>query len=278
MVSPTSSMRAGMSSPAGKMSMTPPRMQNSPCSSTGSWCVNPASTRVPAICRVSISSPGAMSSDSAMTASGGLTRGRSATADATTTRASPEAMVCRARARAEAMRRCGARPRYGSTSCDGNGTTLCSRASAEAPSSPPRKKRTSLVTCSTSRSEGTTASTSSLRGSSEAAPAIQKAFAAGVRPDVARTRAPRSSSWSFRDGTVFQVYISSSGVSRRSPGAAVTPARVRRQPGRRRRATTVRRRPPGRRESRRAQGAAAGAGARSARCTRGGSDAGPSAD
>ena len=215
-VSPTSSMRAGRSSPAGKMSMTPPRMQNSPCSSTGSWCVNPPSTSVSASLLVSTSSPGLRSRPSAWIASGGLTRGSSAAAEATTTRACPAAMACSARARADAMRRCGARPRYGSTSCEGNGRTMVSSSSAEDPSSPPRKKRTSLVTCSTSRSEGTTASTISLRGSSDAAPAIQKAFAAGVRPDfakrawrlgsvgaspvfafrakLARTRAPRSSS------------------------------------------------------------------------------------
>jgi hypothetical protein len=40
-VSPMSSMRAGRSSPAGKMSITPPRTQNSPCSSTGSCRVQP---------------------------------------------------------------------------------------------------------------------------------------------------------------------------------------------------------------------------------------------
>ncbi len=42
-VSPTKSRRTGCALPAGKMSITPPRTQNSPCASTGSWRVKPAS-------------------------------------------------------------------------------------------------------------------------------------------------------------------------------------------------------------------------------------------
>ena len=46
-----------------------------------------------------------------------------------------------ARARAEVTPTCGASPRYGSTSCDGNGRTARSAAAAESPSSAARKKR-----------------------------------------------------------------------------------------------------------------------------------------
>ena len=92
----------------------------------------------------------------------------------------------------------------------------------DAPSRPPRKNRVSVVSCSTSRSVGTTTRTTSLRGSSEAAPAIQRALAAGVRPPghaalrlgakPARTRVVRSSSCSLRDGNALSVYPSGAGL------------------------------------------------------------------
>ena len=66
-----------------------------------------------------MSSPGLRSSDAASRRAGGVTRGSSAAADATTTRAAPVAIACSARARADATPKCGASPRYGSTSCDG---------------------------------------------------------------------------------------------------------------------------------------------------------------
>ncbi len=86
-VSPMNSRRAGWSSPAGKMSATPPRMKNVPCSSTGSWRENPASTSFRASASGSISMPGRSSREASIICAGAATRTTSAVADATTTRA-----------------------------------------------------------------------------------------------------------------------------------------------------------------------------------------------
>ena len=71
-------------------------------------------------------------------------------------RAVPDAMPCSARARAEAMSKCGSSPRYGSTSCDGNGRTARSTSASDSPSSAAKKNRASTVIRSTSASVGTT--------------------------------------------------------------------------------------------------------------------------
>ena len=49
--------------------------------------------------------------------------------------------ACSARARADVTPKCGARPRYGSTSCDGNGRTARSAADADSPSSAAEEER-----------------------------------------------------------------------------------------------------------------------------------------
>ena len=86
------SSRTGCASPAGKMSTMPPRTANSPCSSAGSSRVKPASTSSSARSVGAMSWPGFSSSDAPSSRSGALTRGSSAAADATTTRAVPRAM------------------------------------------------------------------------------------------------------------------------------------------------------------------------------------------
>ena len=179
MVSPMNSRRTGRRSPAGKMSATPPRIENSPCWSTGSSRVNPARTRMSASSIGSMSSPGLSSSEAATSVPGSGSRGSSAAADATTMRAWPVARPCRARARADATSKCGSRPRYGSTSGDGNGRTPRSSAAPLSPSRLPRKKRASLTNASMSLSAGTMTTA----GACCAAAATARAFAAGVRPD-----------------------------------------------------------------------------------------------
>ena len=84
----------------GKMSTMPPRTANSPCSSAGSSRVKPASTSSSPRSAGAISWPGRRSMDGAQAArSGALTRGSSAAADATTTRAVPlRARAARGRA------------------------------------------------------------------------------------------------------------------------------------------------------------------------------------
>ena len=113
MVSPMNSRRTGRRSPAGKMSATPPRTENSPCWSTGSSRVKPARTRMSASSIGSMSSPGFSSSEAASSVSGSGSRGSSAAADATTMRAWPVARAWRARDLADATSKCGMRPRYG---------------------------------------------------------------------------------------------------------------------------------------------------------------------
>ena len=76
-----------------------------------------------------------------------------------TTRAVPRAIEYSARARADVTPRCGAMPRYGSTSCDGNGRMACSAAAGVSPSSAARKNVTSAQVCSRSASLGTMWST-----------------------------------------------------------------------------------------------------------------------
>ena len=134
-VSPMNSRRTGCASPAGKMSTMPPRIANSPCSSAGSSRVKPASTSSSARSVGAISWPGLRSSDASAAARAALTRGSSAAADATTTRAVPVAIACSARARADVTPKCGASPRYGSTSCDGKGRTARRRRRPTSPSS-----------------------------------------------------------------------------------------------------------------------------------------------
>ena len=118
----------------------PPRTANSPCSSAGSSRVNPASTSSSPRSVGEMSWPGLRSIEASSSRSGALTRGSSAAADATITRAVPVASACSARARAEATPKCGAMPRYGSTSCEGNGSTARSAAASESPSSARQKE------------------------------------------------------------------------------------------------------------------------------------------
>lgn len=100
---------------------------------------------------------------------------------------SPHFDVASARARADATSKCGDSPRYGSISWDGNGTTACAASASEIPSSADRKKRASEVSCSTSASVGTIATTRSFA----AAAAANHALAGGVRPLTARPGTPR---------------------------------------------------------------------------------------
>ena len=125
----------------------------------------------------------------------------------------------------------------------------CSSASADAPSSPPRKKRRrwsparrrgprgprrAPVRCSDPRRRRRQSRRPSRRGlnqtvSAELRPTSPNgawrlgsvgvslaSFAKRAKP--ARTRAPRSSSWSFSEGTAFQVYISRGRASGRVRG------------------------------------------------------------
>ena len=127
------SSRTGCASPAGKMSTMPPRTANSPCSSAGSSRVKPASTSSSARSVGAMSCPGLSSSDAPAAA---RARSRAAAAPPPTRRRRarcPVPMACSARARAEVTPMCGARPRYGSTSCEGNGSTARSAAVAGQP-------------------------------------------------------------------------------------------------------------------------------------------------
>ena len=99
------SSRTGCASPAGKMSTMPPRMANSPCSSAGSSREKPASTSSSARSVGAMSCPGLSSSDALSSRSGELTRGSSAAAEATTTRAVPLRDRVTAPARAPTSRR-----------------------------------------------------------------------------------------------------------------------------------------------------------------------------
>ncbi len=118
--------------------------------------------------------------------SGALSRGSSAAAEATTRRQRAWVRPWSTRARAEAMSKCGARPRYGSTSWDGKGSTLRSISASETPSSAAKKNRASAVIVSTSASVGTT---SSVRPRS-AATAAKNAFAGAVRPETLPAGSP----------------------------------------------------------------------------------------
>ena len=178
MLSPTNSARTGKVSPAGNTSTTPPRPQNSPCASTGSLRVKPASTRRSASSVGEQVPPRRRSTAASSSRSGGLTRGRSDTADATMIRAWPRASAARARPRDEATSRCGVMPRYGSTSGEGNTSTPRSASLRASPSSPARKNRMSAAVRSTSASPGTTTTT----GPSPAKTAAASAWADAVRP------------------------------------------------------------------------------------------------
>ena len=103
--------------------------------------------------------------------SGGLRRGRIPGADATTTRARPPARAARARARADRMPMCGAMPRYGSTSREGNGRMPRSRSASPSPSRARRWNCASAVIASTSESRGTTSTTGPVPASTAAASA-----------------------------------------------------------------------------------------------------------
>ena len=182
------SRRTGCASPAGNRSRMPPRSANSPCSSTGSSRLKPASTSSSARSVGAMSCPGFRSSDAARSRAGAVTLGSSAAADATMTRAVPLAAACSARARADATPKCGARPRYGSTSCEGNGRTACSAEESDSPSSALTKNRASPTACSRSASLGTTRRMTPC-GSACAAAATNSARADGVSPDTARAGA-----------------------------------------------------------------------------------------
>ena len=88
-VSPMNSTRRGSASPGGNTSTMPPRTQNSPCSSTGSSRVNPASTSCSASNCGPISTPAVRSTEAEASCAGGTSRGSSAAAEITTTRACP---------------------------------------------------------------------------------------------------------------------------------------------------------------------------------------------
>ena len=122
-----------------------------------------------------MSCPGLRFIDAFSTCCGALTRGSSAAADATTTRAAPLARACSARARTDVTPTWGARPRYGSTSCDGTGRIARSIAESDSPSRAARKNPTSATTSSSSPSLGTTYSTTPC-GSAWAADATISAF------------------------------------------------------------------------------------------------------
>ena len=185
-MSPTNSTRSGWDSPAGKKSTTPPRMQNSPCLSTGSAGVNPPSaSRSPSAIGDTMA-PTARSCAASSRRAGRLTRGNNAGAEATTTRARPRARAASARPRADATSRCGAMPRYGSTSGAGSGRMLRSSSAPEAPLSAPWKKRMSPAIGSTSRSDGRTSSS----GDAPAAAAAANACAGGARPVTTAAGAP----------------------------------------------------------------------------------------
>src|SRR5829696_3929034 len=108
-----------------------------------------------------MSCPGFSDSDVDLMCCGALTRGSNPPIDAIRIRAVPSPSACSALARAEAISKCGAMPRYGSTSCEGNGSTARSRSASDRPSNADRKKRVSAVTRSRSTSVGTTSRTRS---------------------------------------------------------------------------------------------------------------------
>src|SRR6185436_10392487 len=80
---------------------------------------------------------------------------------------------------------CGAMPRYGSISCEGNGNTTRSVAACVSPSSAARKNDTSAQVCSRSPSLGDTYSTTPC-GFACAAAATKSAFAESVSPETMR--------------------------------------------------------------------------------------------
>ena len=138
------------------------------------------------------SPPGSISADASISRSGGLIRGSSAGADATTILTRSATRLCRTSARADATSKCGGNARYGSTSSDGNGRTRRLASVAESPSSDPRKNRRSAVMTSTSASEGTT---TTIKSSTRVAAAMKNAFAAPVSPvtiSVSASRPTRS--------------------------------------------------------------------------------------
>ena len=134
-----------------------------------------------------ISSSGRSSRPAPARLDGGLSRGSIAAAEAITSRADPVLRAWSARARAEAISKCGDRPRYGSTSCDGSGSTRWAASASEAPSSTVKKNRASEATCSTSASVGTITSVRSRA----AAAAANNAFADGVKPLTDSPGTPR---------------------------------------------------------------------------------------
>src|SRR4051812_35237244 len=134
-----------------------------------------------------MSCPGTSDSDTAPSRSGGLTLGSSAAADATISLTAESAAPRKAPARADAMSKCGARPRYGSTSCEGNGRTTRSTSVCESPSSAEKKNRASVVIVSTSASVGTISSTRCR----SAATAENSALAGGVNPETRGAGVPR---------------------------------------------------------------------------------------
>ena len=155
MLSPANSTRIGNTFPAGNRSTTPPRVQNSPCASTGSLRTNPAFAKRSANAVGNNVAPVPNSTTAVWILFGSLTRGRSAAADATTSRARPLAIATSARARADATSKCGAIPRYGSTSSDGKGKTQRSTSMLVRLLAALTKKRASCVIRSTSVSDGT---------------------------------------------------------------------------------------------------------------------------
>ena len=186
----------------------PPRIAKDPCSSTGSSGVKPASASKSASASGSISVPARIAIDASSSRFAGLTRGRSAAAEAMTSRAVPVAAACSARARAAATRKWGLIPRYGSTWSDGSGNTAASTAASDAPSSAPYRNRASEVSWSTSLSLGamSTVRPDAVRAAATAA----SAFAGGVSPAVvgaslsklARAVAWLSSARSVREAVV----------------------------------------------------------------------------
>ena len=140
-------------------------------------------------------------------------RGSSAGADAIDEpRGARRVSACRARARADAMSRCGARPRYGSTSCDGNGSTARSASASDSPSSAARKNRASAVMLLDvgvgrhDQQRAATAATAAL------------ALAAGVRPETPPARQPSRPAAVLRSArSVSELDASSDWTSRREP-------------------------------------------------------------
>ena len=132
----------------------PPRTQNSPCSSTGSSRVKPASTSCSASSCGPISTPAVRSTEAEASCAGGTSRGSSAAAEITTTRAWPDDDRRPARGRAwrrsagEAPARDTDRPRATGQRHDGVGQRRFAKALERVEevagcrrSSPPRRRR-----------------------------------------------------------------------------------------------------------------------------------------